>query len=105
MMTYEESERAQDNSSKFINQLQPKTKTLVSKLERILIKLYRQHVSLLFNEICLNEGLLSNYTHTFLSLSLSLYIYIYMYVHKHLSTYIQKYLYIHIYVYTYTHKF
>ena len=41
-----------------------KTKTLVRKLERILIKLYRQNVSLLFNQTCLNEGLLPNYTHT-----------------------------------------
>ena len=49
--------------SKFIYQLQPKTKTLVRKLERIL-KVYRQNLSLLFNQTCLNEGLLSNYTHT-----------------------------------------
>ena len=33
-----------DNFSKFIDQLQPKTKTLVRKFERILIKLYRQNV-------------------------------------------------------------
>ena len=34
---------------KFIYQFQPETKTLIRKLERILIKLYRQNVSLLFN--------------------------------------------------------
>ena len=53
-----------DNFGKFINQFQPKTKTLVRKLERILIKLYRQHVSILFNQTCLNERLLPNYGHT-----------------------------------------
>ena len=37
---------------------------LIRKLERILIKLYRQNVSLLFNQICLNERLLFNPTHT-----------------------------------------
>ena len=52
-MAYEWSKDAQDNFCKFIYQLQPKTKTLVKKLERILLKLYRQNVSLLFNQTCL----------------------------------------------------
>ena len=38
------------NFGKFIHQIQPETKTLIRKLERILIKLYRQNVSLLLNE-------------------------------------------------------
>ena len=38
---------------KFIHQFQPETKTLIRKLERILIKSYRQNVSLLFNQTCL----------------------------------------------------
>ena len=51
--------------SVYINQFQPKTKTVIRKLERILIKLYRQNVSLLFNQICLNERLLpTTHTHT-----------------------------------------
>ena len=40
MMAYEGSENARDNFGKFIHQLQPETKTLIRKLERILIKLY-----------------------------------------------------------------
>ena len=55
MMFYEKFESTQDNFGKFIYQFQPETKTLIRKLEMILIKLYRQNVSL----------------------SLSLYIYIY----------------------------
>ena len=31
----------QDNFGKFIHQFQPETKTLIRKLERVLIKLYR----------------------------------------------------------------
>ena len=46
MMAYETPESTQDNFGKFIDRLQPKTKTLVRKLERILIKLYRQNLSL-----------------------------------------------------------
>ena len=51
MMAYERSESAWDNLRKFINQFQPETKTLIRKLERILNELYRQNLSLLFNEI------------------------------------------------------
>ena len=49
------------NFGKFIHQFQPETKTLIRKLERILTKLYRQNVSLLFNQTCLNERLLPNH--------------------------------------------
>ena len=46
---YERFESARDNFGKFIHQFQTETKTLIKKLERILIKLYRQNVSL-FNQ-------------------------------------------------------
>ena len=75
MMTYERFENAWDNFDKFFHQFQPETKTLIRKLEGILIKLYRQNVSLLFNQICLNERLLPNHTHT------HIYIYIYIYIY------------------------
>ena len=52
MMADEGSERTRDNFGKFLHQFHPETKTLIRKLERILIKLYRQNVSLLFNETC-----------------------------------------------------
>ena len=74
LMTSNES--ARDNFGKFIYQRQPKPKTLVRKLERILIRLWRPYVSLSFNQTNLNEGLL-----LILSLSLSLYIYIYIYIY------------------------
>ena len=64
MMAYEGSEDARDNFGKFICQFQPEILTFISKLERILIKLYRQNLSLLFNETCLNELLLPKYKHT-----------------------------------------
>ena len=55
MMAYKGSESARDNFGKFIHQFQPETKTLIRKLEKILIKLYNQNVSLLSNQTCLNE--------------------------------------------------
>ena len=42
MMAYERFKCTWDNFGKLIYQLQPKTKTLVKKFERIQIKLYRQ---------------------------------------------------------------
>ena len=43
----ERSESTWDNFGKLIHQLQPETKTLIRKLERILIKSYRQNVSII----------------------------------------------------------
>ena len=64
MMAYERSENAREDFGLFIYPSQTETMTLIRKLERILIKLYRQNVSLQFNQTCLNEWLLPNYTHT-----------------------------------------
>ena len=50
MMAYEGLKSAEDNFGKFIYQFQPETKTLIRKLEKISNKLYRQNLSLLFNE-------------------------------------------------------
>ena len=75
-MTDERSKSARDNFGKFNDQFPPETKTLVRKLERILIKLYRQNVSLLFYQTCLNEGLLPNYTHTHTHTHIYIYIYV-----------------------------
>ena len=59
-----------DNFGKFIYKFYPKAKTLIMKLKRILIKLYKENVSLLFNK---------THTHTFI------YIYIYDWLIWHRS--------------------
>ena len=97
MIAYVMSECARDNFGKFIHQFQPETKTLTRKFERILIQLYRQNESLLFNQTSINERLLPNnnthtHTHTLshiLSLSLS---------HTHTHTHTHTYIYIYIYI-------
>ena len=61
MMAYEESESARDNFGKFIHQFQPETKTLIWKLERVLIEY--------FDKIC---------PYYFIKL----YIYIYIYIEQ-----------------------
>ena len=77
MMAYKRSESAQDNFGKFIHQFQPETKTLIRKLERILMKFYKRNVSSLSNQTCLNERLLPNHTHTHTHIYIYIYIYIY----------------------------
>ena len=57
------------------------TKTLVRKLERILIRLYKQNVSLLFNQTCLNEGQFPT-THTHTHTHTHTYIYIYININR-----------------------
>ena len=88
MMAYEKSKRVRDNFGEFIYQFQPKTKTLIRKLEMILIKLYRQNVSFLFHQTCLNERPLSNYAHTHTRAR--------VHTHTHTHTYIYIYIYIYI---------
>ena len=56
-------ESARDNFRKLIHQFQPETKTHTKKLKRIMIKLYRQNVSSLFNQTYI-------------------YIYIYIYIYE-----------------------
>ena len=70
------SERFRNLSSLFIQKFQPETKTLIWKLERILIKTYRKNVSLLSDQARLNGRLLPNYTH--INTHTCIYIYIYM---------------------------
>ena len=45
MQAYEMSESARDNFGNFIHQFQPETKTLIRKLESILIELFRENAS------------------------------------------------------------
>ena len=81
MMVCKGSQIARENFGKFIYQLQPKTETLLRKVERILIRLYRQNVALLFNQTCLNEGLLCNYIYIYIYMCVCVcVIYIYIYI-------------------------
>ena len=89
MIAYEGSESAWDNFRKFIHQFQPETKTFIRKLERILYKWYRQNLSLLFNEMRLNEWLLPNFTY-FIYICIFSFIFYYTgenYMHRHLKTF------------------
>ena len=59
------------NYGRFINQFLPDAIKSTQWLKRINIKMCRQRMSVLFNQICITEEMLSKYTHT----------YIYIYTH------------------------
>ena len=63
-MAYERSKTIHDNFGEPIYQFQPKTKTLIRKHGKILIKTHFNLIILLFYLTYLNERLLPNYTHT-----------------------------------------
>ena len=63
-----------NNYGKYINQFPPNTMKSIWQYERINKKIYRQKMSLMFNEICINEEMLS------------IYIYIYIYIGFQIQT-------------------
>ena len=86
MIAFERSESARDNFGK----------TLIRKLEGILIKLYRQNVSLLLNQTCLNKRQQPNHTHT------HTHTYTHTHTHTHIYICVCVYIYItYIYIYMY----
>ena len=80
MMAYERSQSTMDNFGKFIHQFQPENKILIRKIERIVIKSYRQHVFNIYSNIHKWKTAAQQHTHTHTH-SLT-YIYIYIYIKK-----------------------
>ena len=64
------------NNRRFINQFSPDIIKLIRQFERIKTKIWRQKVSIMFNQIFINEEMLPKYTHT--HTYTQAYIYIYM---------------------------
>ena len=51
-----------NNYGKYINQFPPNTIKSIRKYERINKKICTQKISIIFNEICINEEMLPKYT-------------------------------------------
>ena len=75
MMAQSRAESTRDtyNYDQFLNQFPPNTIKVIWEFERIQKKICRHKMSIMFNEICINEEMLPKYTHT--------HIYIYIYIH------------------------
>ena len=60
-----ESTKEPINHGKFINQFPPDTIKSIGQLERINTKMCRQRMSILLNQICINEEMLPKYTYIY----------------------------------------
>ena len=61
----EESSRDIYNYGQYINQFLPITIKAIRQYERIQKKIWRQKMSIMFNEICINEEMLPKYTYIY----------------------------------------
>ena len=86
--SWAESTRDTYNYGQYLNQFPPNTIKVIQEFEQIQKKICRHKISIMFNEICINEEMLPKYT----------YIYIYMHIN------IYKYAYANICIYTNTQK-
>ena len=82
MMAQSRAESTRDtcNYGQYINQFPQNTIKVIREFERIQKKICRHKMSIMFNEICINEEMLPKYTY--------IYIYIYIYIHTHTHTHI-----------------
>ena len=94
-----ESTRDTYNYGQYINQFPPNTIKAIREYERIQKKICRQKMSIMFNEICINEEMLPKYT--FFNIYIILFFgnnsiikSLYLSTHTHTHT--------HIYIYIYT---
>ena len=85
-----ESTRDTRNYGQYINQFPQNTIKVIREFERIQKKICRHNMSIMFNEICINEEMLPKYT------------YIYIYIYIYMCVYIRIFLYKYIYIYIYT---
>ena len=75
-----ESIRVTISYGSFINQFPTDTIKSIRQLERTYTKICRQNMSILFNEICINDQMLPKYTYLYIDMCVCVYIYIYIYL-------------------------
>ena len=87
MMAQSRAESARDtyNYGQYINQFPANTIKAIWEYEWIQKKICRQKMSVIFNEICINEEMLPKYTY-FTYVYICVYIYIYIYMHTYVCT-------------------
>ena len=82
MMAQSQAESTRDtyNYGQYLNQFPPNTIKVIREFKRIQKKICRHKMSIMFNEICINEEILPKYTY--------IYIYIYIYIHIHTHSFV-----------------
>ena len=99
MMAQSRAESTRDtyNYGQYLNQFPPNTIKVIREFERIQKRICRPKMSIMFNEICINEEMLPKYTYILYIYSYTLIYTYYIYIYTNIYTYI--YIYISVYVY------
>ena len=71
-----ESTRDTYNYGQYINQFPPNTMKAIREFERIQKKICRYKMSIMFNEICINEKMLPIYIYIYMCVCVCMYVYI-----------------------------
>ena len=68
MMAQSRAESTRDtyNYGQYINQFPPNTIKVIREFEQIQKKIWRHKMSIMFNEICINEEMLPKYTYIYI---------------------------------------
>ena len=83
-----ESTRDAYNYAQYINQFPQNTIKVIQEFERIQKKICRHKMSIMFNEICINEEMLPKYTYLYICMYMCIFIYIYSYIYIYMFIYI-----------------
>ena len=68
------------NYGQYLNQFPPNAIKVIREFERIQKRICRHEMSIMFNEICINEEMLPKYTYIYIYICVCVYIYIYIYI-------------------------
>ena len=93
-----ESTRDTYNYGQYINQFPQNTIKVIREFERIQKKICRHKMSIMFNEICINEEMLPKYLYIYIYLYTYIYIYICIFIYIYVLVGIYIYIYIYIYI-------
>ena len=76
MMAQSRAESTRDtyNYGQYLNQSPPNTIKVIREFERIQKKICRHKVSIMFNEICINEEMLPKYTYIYIYVCVCVYL-------------------------------
>ena len=75
-----ESTRDTYNYGQYLNQFPPNTIKVIREFERIQKKICRHKMSIMFNEICINEEMLPKYTYIYIYIYIGIYVCVCVYV-------------------------
>ena len=90
MMAQSRAESTRDtyNYGQDINQFPPNTIKVIREFERIQKKICWHKMSIMFNEICINEEMLPKYTYIYMCVCVCVCAYFYVYIYIYMYMYV-----------------